>query len=83
MNQNLKAQEDDKGTKENKNLSESDGSEDSKEQQEDVHPLVGDRKKWESKASELVVPLAQLSLEDSLSGTDRKHSITTMTLVNQ
>uniref|UniRef100_A0A8B9QR73 non-specific serine/threonine protein kinase n=1 Tax=Anas platyrhynchos TaxID=8839 RepID=A0A8B9QR73_ANAPL len=72
LNQNLKAQEDDKGTKENKNLSESDGSEDSKEQQEDVHPLVGDRKKWESKASELVVPLAQLSLEDSLSGTDRQ-----------
>ncbi|XP_068537310.1 serine/threonine-protein kinase Nek1 isoform X7 [Anas acuta] len=72
LNQNLKAQEDDKGTKENKNLSESDGSEDGKEQQEDVHPLVGDRKKWESKASELVVPLAQLSLEDSLSGTDRQ-----------
>ncbi|XP_035180298.1 serine/threonine-protein kinase Nek1 isoform X1 [Oxyura jamaicensis] len=72
LNQNLKAQEDDKGRKENKNLSESDGSEDGKEQQEDVHPLVGDRKKWESKASELVVPLAQLSLEDSLSGTDRQ-----------
>ncbi|KAM9193689.1 serine/threonine-protein kinase Nek1 isoform 5-T5 [Mergus octosetaceus] len=72
LNQNLKAQEDDKGTKEKKNLSESDGSEDGKEQQEDVHPLVGDRKKWESKASELVIPLAQLSLEDSLSGTDRQ-----------
>uniref|UniRef100_A0A8B9CMT3 non-specific serine/threonine protein kinase n=1 Tax=Anser brachyrhynchus TaxID=132585 RepID=A0A8B9CMT3_9AVES len=72
LNQNLKAQEDDKGRKENKNFSESDGSEDGKEQQEDVHPLVGDRKKWESKASELVVPLAQLSLEDSLSGTDRQ-----------
>lgn len=83
MNQNLKAQEDDKGRKENKNFSESDGSEDGKEQQEDVHPLVGDRKKWESKASELVVPLAQLSLEDSLSGTDRKHSFVAMTLVNQ
>ncbi|XP_040412519.1 serine/threonine-protein kinase Nek1 isoform X1 [Cygnus olor] len=72
LNQNLKAQEDDKGRKENKNFSESDGSEDGKEQQEDAHPLVGDRKKWESKASELVVPLAQLSLEDSLSGTDRQ-----------
>ncbi|XP_050566268.1 serine/threonine-protein kinase Nek1 isoform X3 [Cygnus atratus] len=72
LNQNLKAQEDDKERKENKNFSESDGSEDGKEQQEDAHPLVGDRKKWESKASELVVPLAQLSLEDSLSGTDRQ-----------
>ncbi|NXI70986.1 NEK1 kinase, partial [Anseranas semipalmata] len=72
LNQNLKAQEDEKGRKENKNISESDGSEDGKEQQEDNHPLLGDRKKWESRASELVVPLAQLSMEDSLSGTDRQ-----------
>ncbi|XP_061849026.1 serine/threonine-protein kinase Nek1 isoform X3 [Colius striatus] len=70
LNQNLKAQEDEKGKKECKNISESAGSEDGKEQQEDDHPLVGDRKKWESGASELVVPLAQLSMEDSLSGTD-------------
>ncbi|NXK49900.1 NEK1 kinase, partial [Chauna torquata] len=72
LNQNLKAQEDEKGRKEDKNISESDGSEDGKEQQEDNHPLLGDRKKWESRASELVVPLAQLSMEDSLSGTDRQ-----------
>ncbi|KAF1571704.1 Serine/threonine-protein kinase Nek1, partial [Eudyptes moseleyi] len=72
LNQNLKAQEDEKGKKECKNISESAGSEDGKEQQEGDHPLLGDRKKWESGASELVVPLAQLSMEDSLSGTDRQ-----------
>ncbi|XP_074761853.1 serine/threonine-protein kinase Nek1 isoform X11 [Athene noctua] len=70
LNQNLKAQEDEKGKKECKNISESAGSEDGKEQQEGDHPLLGDRKKWESGASELVVPLAQLSMEDSLCGTD-------------
>ncbi|NXJ81992.1 NEK1 kinase, partial [Trogon melanurus] len=72
LNQNLKAQEDEKGKKEYKNTCESAGSEDGKEQQEGDHPLLGDRKKWESAASELVVPLAQLSMEDSLSGTDRQ-----------
>ncbi|NXJ38213.1 NEK1 kinase, partial [Ciconia maguari] len=72
LNQNLKAQEDDRGKKECKNISESVGSEDGKEQQEGDHQLLGDRKKWESGASELVVPLAQLSMEDSLSGTDRQ-----------
>ncbi|NXR39722.1 NEK1 kinase, partial [Zosterops hypoxanthus] len=69
LNQNLKAQEDEKGKNESKNTSESAGSEDGKEQQGD-QPLLGDRKKWESGASELVVPLAQLSLEESLSGTE-------------
>ncbi|XP_039920250.1 serine/threonine-protein kinase Nek1 isoform X5 [Hirundo rustica] len=69
LNQNLKAQEDEKGKKEDKNTSESGGSEDGKEQQGD-QPLLGDRKKWEPGASELVVPLAQLSMEDSLSGTE-------------
>ncbi|XP_065592364.1 serine/threonine-protein kinase Nek1 isoform X2 [Cyrtonyx montezumae] len=71
LNQNLKAQEDEKG-RDNKHLSESDGSEDGKEEQEDNHPLLGDRKRWEPGASDLVVPLAQLSMEDSLSGTDRQ-----------
>ncbi|NXX84724.1 NEK1 kinase, partial [Urocolius indicus] len=71
LNQNLKTQGDEKGKQECKDASESAESEDGKEQQED-HPLVGDRKKWESGASELVVPLAQLSMEDSLSGTDRR-----------
>ncbi|NWU74141.1 NEK1 kinase, partial [Onychorhynchus coronatus] len=70
LNQNLKAQEDEKGKKECKNVSESAGSEDGKEQQEGDQPLPGDRKKWESGAAELVVPLAQLSMEDSLSGTE-------------
>ncbi|NWQ74088.1 NEK1 kinase, partial [Columbina picui] len=70
LNQNIKAQEDEKGKKECKNTSESAGSEDAKEQQEGDHALLGDRKKWEPEPSELVVPLAQLSMEDSLSGTD-------------
>ncbi|NWU58682.1 NEK1 kinase, partial [Dromas ardeola] len=72
LNQNLKAQEDEKGKKEYKNIPESAESEDSGEQQEGDRPLQGDRKKWGSGASELVVPLAQLSMEDSLSGTDRR-----------
>ncbi|NXT50551.1 NEK1 kinase, partial [Pluvianellus socialis] len=72
LNQNLKAQEDEKGKKECKNTSESAETEGGKEQQESDHPLLGDRKKWESGAAELVVPLAQLSMEDSLSGTDRQ-----------
>ncbi|NXL64556.1 NEK1 kinase, partial [Chordeiles acutipennis] len=72
LNQNLKAQEDEKGKKECENISASVGSEDGKEQQEGDNPLLGDRKKWESGPSELVVPLAQLSMEDSLSGTDRQ-----------
>ncbi|NXI95004.1 NEK1 kinase, partial [Psophia crepitans] len=72
LNQNLKAQDDEKGKTECKNTSESAGSEDGKEQEEGDHPLLADRKKWEPGASELVVPLAQLSMEDSLSGTDRQ-----------
>ncbi|XP_032300432.1 serine/threonine-protein kinase Nek1 isoform X6 [Coturnix japonica] len=72
LNQNLKAQEGEKGKKEDKNISESDGSEDGKEEQEDNPPVLGDRKRWASKASDLVVPLAQLTMEDSLSGTDRQ-----------
>ncbi|NXO55282.1 NEK1 kinase, partial [Aramus guarauna] len=72
LNQNLKAQEDEKGQKECKNISESAGSEDGKEQEEGDHALIGDRKKWEPGTSELVVPLAQLSMEDSLPGTDRQ-----------
>ncbi|XP_009693890.1 PREDICTED: serine/threonine-protein kinase Nek1-like, partial [Cariama cristata] len=72
LNQNLKAPEDEKGKKECKNIAESAGSEGAKEQQEGDSPLLGDRKKWESEVSELVVPLAQLSMEDSLSGTDRQ-----------
>ncbi|KAM9579286.1 serine/threonine-protein kinase Nek1 isoform 7-T9 [Guaruba guarouba] len=72
LNQNLKAQEDEKDKKECQNISESAGSEDGKEQQEGDQPILGDRKKWKSGASELVVPLAQLTMEDSLSGTDRQ-----------
>ncbi|NXN34830.1 NEK1 kinase, partial [Rhinoptilus africanus] len=72
LNQNLKAQEDEKGKKEYKNIPESAESEDGGEQQEGDYPLQGDRKKWGSGASELVVPLARLSMEDSLSGTDRQ-----------
>ncbi|XP_010223599.1 PREDICTED: serine/threonine-protein kinase Nek1-like, partial [Tinamus guttatus] len=72
LNQNLKAQEDEKGKMDSVKPSESVLSEGDKEQREDNYPLIGDRKKWESGAAELVVPLAQLSMEDTLSGTDRE-----------
>uniref|UniRef100_A0A669P3W7 non-specific serine/threonine protein kinase n=1 Tax=Phasianus colchicus TaxID=9054 RepID=A0A669P3W7_PHACC len=68
LNQNLKAQEDEKGRKDDKNISESDGSEDGKEEQEDNHPLLGDRKRWASRASDLVVPLADLTCFCILTG---------------
>ncbi|NXU47474.1 NEK1 kinase, partial [Turnix velox] len=72
LNQNLKAQDDEEGKKECRNISQLAESEDGREQQEGDHPLQGDRKKWGPGASELVVPLAQISMEDSLSGTDRQ-----------
>ncbi|NWR68874.1 NEK1 kinase, partial [Centropus unirufus] len=71
LNQNLKAQ-DEKVKTECKNICESAESEEGKEQPEGDPRLLGDRKKWEPGESELVVPLAGLSMEDSLSGTDRQ-----------
>ncbi|NXX89517.1 NEK1 kinase, partial [Centropus bengalensis] len=78
LNQNLKAQEDEKVKTECKNISESAESEEGKEQQEGDPRLLGDRKKWEPGVPELVVPLAGLSMEDSLSGTDREYFFVTV-----
>ncbi|XP_067407848.1 serine/threonine-protein kinase Nek1 isoform X2 [Emydura macquarii macquarii] len=72
LNQNLKAQEDVKGIKEPKDTCEIVLAEDSKEQQEEEYPLLIDRKKWEVAAAELVVPLAQLTMEESFLGTERQ-----------
>uniref|UniRef100_A0A674ICN3 non-specific serine/threonine protein kinase n=1 Tax=Terrapene triunguis TaxID=2587831 RepID=A0A674ICN3_9SAUR len=70
LNQNLKTQEDVKGIKEPKDTCETAVAEESKEEEE--YPLLVDRKKWEVAAAELVVPLAQLTMEESFSGTERQ-----------
>ncbi|XP_074807231.1 serine/threonine-protein kinase Nek1 isoform X3 [Natator depressus] len=70
LNQNLKTQDDVKGIKEPKDTCEAAMAEESKEEEE--YPLLVDRKKWEVAAAELVVPLAQLTMEESLSGTERQ-----------
>ncbi|XP_043401898.1 serine/threonine-protein kinase Nek1 isoform X8 [Chelonia mydas] len=69
LNQNLKTQDDVKGIKEPKDTCEAAMAEESKEEE---YPLLVDRKKWEVAAAELVVPLAQLTMEESLSGTERQ-----------
>uniref|UniRef100_A0A8C4VR40 non-specific serine/threonine protein kinase n=1 Tax=Gopherus evgoodei TaxID=1825980 RepID=A0A8C4VR40_9SAUR len=71
LNQNLKTQEDVKGIKEPKDTYEGAVAEESKEEEED-DPLLVDRKKWEVAAAELVVPFAQLTMEESFSGTERQ-----------
>ncbi|XP_044875004.1 serine/threonine-protein kinase Nek1 isoform X4 [Mauremys mutica] len=70
LNQNLKTQEDVKGIKEPKDTCEAAVAEESKEDDDD--PFLVDRKKWEVAAAELVVPLAQLTMEESFSGTERQ-----------
>uniref|UniRef100_A0A8D0HUT4 non-specific serine/threonine protein kinase n=1 Tax=Sphenodon punctatus TaxID=8508 RepID=A0A8D0HUT4_SPHPU len=63
LNQNLKAQEDVREQKDPKDACKSSETKESKEQQEEKY-----RKKWEAGA-ELVVPLAQLTMEESFSET--------------
>ncbi|XP_019390149.1 PREDICTED: serine/threonine-protein kinase Nek1 isoform X5 [Crocodylus porosus] len=69
LNQNLKAQEDAKVKKEPQDICATEVTEDSKEQHEVKYP--GDRKKWKPEAAELVVPLAELTMEETLSGTEK------------
>uniref|UniRef100_K7G7D3 non-specific serine/threonine protein kinase n=1 Tax=Pelodiscus sinensis TaxID=13735 RepID=K7G7D3_PELSI len=69
LNQNLKAQEDVKGIKELNNTCQTVVAEESKEEE---YPLLVERKKWEVAAAELVIPLAQLTMEESFSGTERQ-----------
>ncbi|XP_006026272.1 serine/threonine-protein kinase Nek1 isoform X3 [Alligator sinensis] len=69
LNQNLKAQEDAKVKKEPQDICATEVTEDSKEQHEVKYP--GDRKKWQPEAAELVVPLAELTMEETLSGTEK------------
>ncbi|XP_073197701.1 serine/threonine-protein kinase Nek1 isoform X9 [Lepidochelys kempii] len=68
LNQNLKTQDDVKGIKEPKDTCEAAMAEESKEE----YPLLVDRKKWEVAAAELVVPLVQLTMEESFLGTERQ-----------
>uniref|UniRef100_A0A452HJ11 non-specific serine/threonine protein kinase n=1 Tax=Gopherus agassizii TaxID=38772 RepID=A0A452HJ11_9SAUR len=72
LNQNLKTQEDVKGIKEPKDTYEGAVAEESEEEEEDDDALLVDRKKWEVAAAELVVPFAQLTMEESFSGTERQ-----------
>ncbi|XP_006111741.2 serine/threonine-protein kinase Nek1 isoform X2 [Pelodiscus sinensis] len=69
LNQNLKTQEDVKGIKELNNTCQTVVAEESKEEE---YPLLVERKKWEVAAAELVIPLAQLTMEESFSGTERQ-----------
>uniref|UniRef100_A0A8C0GPR0 non-specific serine/threonine protein kinase n=1 Tax=Chelonoidis abingdonii TaxID=106734 RepID=A0A8C0GPR0_CHEAB len=73
LNQNLKTQEDVKGIKDPKDTYEAAVAEESKEEEE--HPLLVDRKKWEVEAAELVVPFAQLTMEESFSRTESKQTV--------
>ncbi|XP_074849142.1 serine/threonine-protein kinase Nek1 isoform X3 [Carettochelys insculpta] len=67
LNQNLKAQVDVRGIKEPSNASETVVTEEIKEE----YPLPVERKKWEVAADELVIPLAQLTTEESFSETEK------------
>ncbi|XP_061440081.1 serine/threonine-protein kinase Nek1 isoform X2 [Rhineura floridana] len=69
LNQNLKAQEDVKEENEPKGIYEVALADENKQHQEEKNPLLADRKKWEA-GSQLVVPLAQLTMEGSFSGTE-------------
>ncbi|XP_038255192.1 serine/threonine-protein kinase Nek1 isoform X8 [Dermochelys coriacea] len=71
LNQNLKTQDDVKGIKEPKDTCEAAVAEETEEEEEEYSLLV-DRKKWEVAVAELVVPLAQLTMEESFSGTERQ-----------
>ncbi|KAJ6668661.1 hypothetical protein lerEdw1_012144 [Lerista edwardsae] len=63
LNQNLKAQED--GSEKNESVV----ADVNDQQPEEKFPVLADRKKWEAGA-QLLVPLAQLTMEESLSTTE-------------
>ncbi|XP_025023460.1 serine/threonine-protein kinase Nek1 isoform X3 [Python bivittatus] len=68
LNQNLKAQEDVKEKREPEDFSEIPVADENHHHQEEICPISADRKKWET--AQLVVPLAQLTMEESLSRTE-------------
>ncbi|CAI5784109.1 serine serine/threonine-protein kinase Nek1 isoform X1 [Podarcis lilfordi] len=69
LNENLKAQVDIKEENEPKDICEVALPDEKNQHQEENHPVPPDRKKWEAGA-QLVVPLAQLTMEASFTGTE-------------
>ncbi|XP_034968114.2 serine/threonine-protein kinase Nek1 isoform X1 [Zootoca vivipara] len=69
LNENLKAQVDIKEENEPKDICELAPPDEKNQHQEENHPVPPDRKKWEAGA-QLVVPLAQLTMEASFTGTE-------------
>lgn len=80
LNENLKAQVDIKEENEPKDICEVALPDEKNQHQEENHPVPPDRKKWEAGA-QLVVPLAQLTMEASFTGTEGK--LTLFKFVNQ
>ena len=71
LNQNLKAQEDGKERNESKSICEKATADENNQDQEEEYPVLADRKKWEA-GTQLVVPLAELTMEESLLATEGK-----------
>ncbi|KAL7981865.1 hypothetical protein Chor_000922 [Crotalus horridus] len=71
LNQNLKAHEDMKEKREPEDISEIPVAGENHHQQVVICPVTADRKKWETGA-QFVVPLAQLTMEESFSRTEGK-----------
>ncbi|XP_020661142.3 serine/threonine-protein kinase Nek1 isoform X1 [Pogona vitticeps] len=69
LNQNLKAQEDGKQRNESKSICEKATADENNQEQEEEYPVLADRKKWEA-GTQLVVPLAELTMEESLLATE-------------
>ncbi|XP_070613510.1 serine/threonine-protein kinase Nek1 isoform X3 [Erythrolamprus reginae] len=69
LNQNLKAHEDVKENREPEDTCENPVADENHNQQVVICPISADRKKWET-GTQLVVPLAQLTMEESFSGTE-------------
>uniref|UniRef100_A0A7N5P7K8 non-specific serine/threonine protein kinase n=2 Tax=Ailuropoda melanoleuca TaxID=9646 RepID=A0A7N5P7K8_AILME len=72
LNQNLKAQEDEKGKQCHSDTSEIVVNEDAKEREKEKS-VSSDRKKWEA-GGQLVIPLDELTLDTSFSATE-KHTV--------
>ncbi|KAJ7326817.1 hypothetical protein JRQ81_016576 [Phrynocephalus forsythii] len=69
LNQNLKAQEDGKEKNEPKGVGEKVAADENNQDQGEECPVSADRKKWEA-GTQLVVPLAELTMEESLLATE-------------
>lgn len=73
LNQNLKAQEDEKGKQCHSDTSEIVVNEDAKEREKEKS-VSSDRKKWEA-GGQLVIPLDELTLDTSFSATESMYKM--------